>query len=59
MGHTPALLYTLGLLGWLLQGISHILNVITEPLLGPPHSHTLYHVPTNRSDVKSAHILPG
>jgi hypothetical protein len=41
-----------------MQGFSHVLNVIKEPLLGPPHSHTLYHGPTNRSDVKSAHTLP-
>jgi hypothetical protein len=27
-------------------------------LLGPPHSHTLYHIPTNRSGVTSAHVLP-
>jgi hypothetical protein len=32
-------------------------NVIREPLLGPPHSYTLYHTPANTSDVTSAHIL--
>jgi hypothetical protein len=60
MGCTPALLYTLGLLpfGLPLQGFSHVLNVIREPLLGPLHSYTLYHEPTNRSDVTLVHILP-
>jgi hypothetical protein len=46
------------LLGWPLQGFPHVLNVVREPLLGPPHSHTLYHPPTNKSGVSSAHILP-
>jgi hypothetical protein len=36
----------------------HVLNVLREPLLGPPHSHTLYPSPTNRSSVTSTHILP-
>jgi hypothetical protein len=44
-------------LGWPLQGFPHVLNVIKEPLLGPLHSHTLYHTPINRSDVTSAHTL--
>jgi hypothetical protein len=46
------------LLGWPLQGFPHVLNVTREPLLGPLHSHTLYHAPTNRSGVTSAHMLP-
>jgi hypothetical protein len=60
MGCTPALLYTPGLLpfGWPLQGFLLVLNIITEPLLGYPHSHTLYHAPTNRSGVISAPLLP-
>jgi hypothetical protein len=45
------------LLIWSLQGFPHVLNVIRGPLLGPPHSHTLYHTPTNRLDVTLAHIL--
>jgi hypothetical protein len=40
------------LLDWSLQGFSHVLDVIREPLLRPLHSHTLYHATTNRSDVK-------
>jgi hypothetical protein len=47
------------LLGCPLQGFPHVLNVIRELLLGPPHSHTLYQAPTNRLGVTSAHILPG
>jgi hypothetical protein len=45
------------LLGWLLQSFPHVLSVIREPLLEPPCSHILYHTPTNRLDVTSAHIL--
>jgi hypothetical protein len=61
MGLTPSLLYTLGLLplGLALVRFPHVVNVIRVPLLGPLHSHALYHVPINRSDVTSAHILPG
>jgi hypothetical protein len=44
-------------LDWPLQGVPHVLNVIREPLLGHPHSHTLYHAPASRSDVTLAHIL--
>jgi hypothetical protein len=60
MGCTPVLLYTLGLLpfGLALARFPHVLNVIKEPLLGPPHSHTLYHAPINRLGVTSAPILP-
>jgi hypothetical protein len=59
-GCTPFLFYTLGLLpfGLAHTRFSHVLNVIREPLLGPPHSHTLYHAPTNKSSVTLAHILP-
>jgi hypothetical protein len=59
MGCAPVFLYTLDsyFLGWPLQGFPHVLNVIRETLLGPPHSHTLYHTLTNRWDVTSAHIL--
>jgi hypothetical protein len=32
--------------------------VIKEPLLGPLHNHTLYHIPQNRSGVILAYILP-
>jgi hypothetical protein len=46
------------LLSWPLQGFPHVLNVIRELLLGPPHSHILYHAPTNRLGVTLAHILP-
>jgi hypothetical protein len=61
MGHTPTLLYTFGLspFGWALQGFSYVRNVTRDPLLGPPHNHTLYHAPTNRSDITLAHVLPG
>jgi hypothetical protein len=60
MGRTPALLYTLGLLplGLALARFPHVLNVTRQPLLGPPHSHTLCHAPTNKLVVTSAHILP-
>jgi hypothetical protein len=60
MGCSPVLLYTLGLLpfGLALARFPHVLNVTGEPLLGPPHSHTLYHAPTNRLGVTLAHIFP-
>jgi hypothetical protein len=60
MGWTPLSFTCLDsyLLGWLLQSFPQVLNVIRQPLLGPPHSHILYHTPTNRSDVTLAHILP-
>jgi hypothetical protein len=60
MGHAPALLYTLGLspFGLALARFPHVLKVVREPLLGPPNSHTLYHAPTNRLGVTTAHILP-
>jgi hypothetical protein len=45
------------LLRWSLQGFPHVLNVKRQTLLGPLHSHTLYHTPTNRLDVTLAHIL--
>jgi hypothetical protein len=64
MGCTPALLLVFYLLvsyrlGWSLQGFSHVLNVTREPLLGLLQSHTLYHAPTNRSDVTWGHLLLG
>jgi hypothetical protein len=62
MGQQPCLLSSVHLnsyhLDWPLQGFPNVLNFTREPLLGPPHSHTLYHTPTNRSGVISTHILP-
>jgi hypothetical protein len=62
MGYTPALLYTLELLPFGLQktlaSFPHVPNVISDSLLGPPHSHTLYHASTSRSGVTLAHLLP-
>jgi hypothetical protein len=48
---TLALLYTLGLLpfGLALERFSSCTECYKRALLGPSHSHTLYHIPTNRS----------
>jgi hypothetical protein len=59
VGRTLVFLYLLGLLlrGLALVRFTHVLNVIREPLLGPPHSHTLYHIPANRSDATLSRIF--
>jgi hypothetical protein len=59
MGSAPVFLYTLGLLlfGSALARFLPCAECYKRSLLGSPHSHTLYHTPTNRLDAASAHIL--
>jgi hypothetical protein len=58
MGHTPAFLYTLGLLpfGLALSSFPPSTECYKRAFLGDLH-HTLYHTSTNGSDVTLAHIL--